>query len=249
MSGSALLAAVGLCKRFGGVQAVNDVSIEVREGEILSLVGPNGAGKTTLFNLITGFIRPDAGRVMFRGRDVTGTSPEKLCRMGLVRTFQASRVFGDMRVDDNVKVGAMVHGGSAAAIDATAQAALDLFGTRMHQYLDRAAAKLSFANRRRVEIGRALATRPVLLAMDEPTAGMNPAETQEIMGLVRRLRDDGLSVLIIEHDMTLVMGISDRVVVLDHGEHLAEGPPEAVRANPAVIEAYLGRPLDAPQHH
>ena len=239
----ALLAAAALSKRFGGVHAVNGISLEVRAGEIVSLVGPNGAGKTTVFNLVTGFIRPDAGRVTFRGRDVTGMAPEKLCRLGLVRTFQASRVFGDMRVEDNVKVGAMVRGGTGAAIEQGARDALDPFGARMHEYLDRPAAKLSFANRRRVELARALATRPVLLAMDEPTAGMNPAETRELMDLIRRLRDGGLTVLVIEHDMTLVMGISDRVIVLDHGELLTEGPPEAVRANPRVIEAYLGRPI------
>jgi branched-chain amino acid transport system ATP-binding protein len=241
----ALLATAGLSKRFGGVQAVNAISLEVRAGEIVSLVGPNGAGKTTVFNLVTGFIRPDAGRVTFRGRDITGMAPEKLCRLGLVRTFQASRVFGDMRVEDNVKVGAMVRGGTGTAIEQGAHDALDLFGARMHQYLDRQAAKVSFANRRRVELARAIATRPVLLAMDEPTAGMNPAETRELMDLIRRLRDGGLTVLVIEHDMTLVMEISDRVIVLDHGELLTEGPPEAVRANPRVIEAYLGRPIAA----
>lgn len=241
----ALLATAGLSKRFGGVHAVNRISLEVRAGEIVSLVGPNGAGKTTVFNLVTGFIRPDVGRVTFRGRDITGMTPEKLCRLGLVRTFQASRVFGDMRAEDNVKVGAMVRGGTEAAIEKGARDALDLFGTRMHQYLDRHAAKLSFANRRRLELARALATRPVLLAMDEPTAGMNPAETRELMDLIRRLRDGGLTVLVIEHDMTLVMGISDRVIVLDHGELLTEGPPEAVRADLRVIEAYLGRPTAA----
>lgn len=237
-----LLAVEQVSKRFGGVRALSEVSLEVRQGEVLSLIGPNGAGKTTLFNVITGFIRPDAGQVFFGQRNISDLPPEAICRRGLVRTFQASRVFGRMSLLGNVMVGAMSWAPSLAEAEEAARGALDFFGARMQQYLHRPAGKLSFANRRRAEIARALATRPTLLALDEPTAGMNPAETQELMQLILSLRGSGLTVFVIEHDMTLVMGISDRIVVLNQGELLTEGRPEAVRNNPKVIEAYLGRP-------
>lgn len=237
-----LLAVEQVSKRFGGVRALSEVSLEVRQGEVLSLIGPNGAGKTTLFNVITGFIRPDAGQVFFGQRNISDLPPEAICRRGLVRTFQASRVFGRMSLLGNVMVGAMSWAPSLAEAEEAARGALDFFGARMQQYLYRPAGKLSFANRRRAEIARALATRPTLLALDEPTAGMNPAETQELMQLILSLRGSGLTVFVIEHDMTLVMGISDRIVVLNQGELLTEGRPEAVRNNPKVIEAYLGRP-------
>ncbi len=239
-----LLAVDGVSKRFGGVQALNGLSFEVYPGEIVSLIGPNGAGKTTLFNVATGFSRADAGRITFDGRDVTRDSPEAICRAGLVRTFQASRVFPRMTVIRNVMVGALSWASGLDEAERAARQVFDHFGSRLHEYAERRVGTLSFANRRRAEIARALACRPKLLALDEPTAGMNPTETREIMDLIRKLRDGGLTILVIEHDMTLVMGISDRIVVADHGELLTTGRPEEVRSNPRVIEAYLGRERD-----
>jgi ABC-type branched-subunit amino acid transport system ATPase component len=239
-----LLAIDGVSKRFGGVQALNGLSFEVYPGEIVSLIGPNGAGKTTLFNVATGFSRADAGRVTFDGRDVTRDSPEAICRAGLVRTFQASRVFPRMTVIRNVMVGALSWASGLKEAERAARQVFDHFGSRLHEYAERRVGTLSFANRRRAEIARALACRPKLLALDEPTAGMNPTETREIMDLIRKLRDGGLTILVIEHDMTLVMGVSDRIVVVDHGELLTTGRPDEVRTNTRVIEAYLGRERD-----
>jgi branched-chain amino acid transport system ATP-binding protein len=222
----------------------------------VSVIGPNGAGKTTLFELCSGNLRPDAGTIRFRDVDLAGRPPHAIARLGLVRTFQASRVFANLTVLENVLVGAhgRIHygllgalfrppavGRAEAAARASAYAALELFGSRLVPRADDFVITLSFANRRRTEIARALAAAPTLLLLDEPAAGMNPSEKREIAGHIRDIRARGHTVLLIEHHMQTVMDISDRVVVLDHGEKIAEGPPAAIREDARVVEAYLGR--------
>ena len=262
-----LLHAEGLVRRFGGITAVNGISFAVREGELLSVIGPNGAGKTTLFNLLTGHDRPDAGVVRFAGQDVTFWPPERLAAFGLARTFQHGRVFANLSVRDNVLMGA--HGRlrvarpglpilgalrelagamlrpsavreEEAALQGEVEEIVRLFGDRLLPRIDQPAYSLSYANRRRVEIGRALALRPRLLLLDEPTAGMNETETAEMQGIIAGLKARGQTILLIEHKLDLVMQLSDRVVVMDDGTEIAAGPPDAVRHDPAVLEAYLG---------
>ena len=252
----ALLEVRGLTKRFGGLTAVAAVDLSVEAGEIVSVIGPNGAGKTTLFELVSGNLAPDAGSVRFQGVDLVGKPPHAIARLGVVRTFQASRVFAHLTVLENVLVGA--HGriryGFLGALlrpprvaraekeaRVRALASLALFGSRLAPRADDFVITLSFANRRRTEIARALAAEPALLLLDEPAAGMNPSEKREIAGHIRDIRARGHTVLLIEHHMQTVMDISDRVVVLDHGEKIAEGAPAEIRENPRVVEAYLGR--------
>lgn len=235
-----LLEVKSIKKSFGGLKAVKDVSFSIERNEIISVVGPNGAGKTTLFNLLTGFIKPDDGQISLAGRRIEGFSPEKVCRAGFVRTFQSSRVFPNMSVIDNVTVGALSRFNDVPTARREALTILDFFGSQLHDCADRFAGTLSWANRTRVEIARALACRPQLIGLDEPTAGMNPAETNEISELIVKLRNEGVTVLVIEHDMSLVMRVSDRVVVLHHGELLMQGSPAEVRSNTKVMEAYLG---------
>jgi branched-chain amino acid transport system ATP-binding protein len=254
----ALLELDGAGKSFGGLRVVSDLSLSVDEGEIVSLIGPNGAGKTTVFNLITGVYPPDEGDIRFEGRSITGLPRHKVTSMGIARTFQSLRLFLNMSVQENVT--AATYGHTRARIwqsvlrtprarreerevAALADDVLGFFGERLAGYRrDQPAYSLSYANRRRLEIARAMATRPRLLLLDEPAAGMNPHETAEVTELVGRLRDErGLAVLMIEHDMHVVENISDRVVALDHGIKVAEGSFEAVARDPAVIEAYLGR--------
>jgi len=247
----------GLEKSFGGLQVVAGLDLHVDEGEIVSLIGPNGAGKTTVFNLVTGIYTPDAGEIVFEGRNIAGLPPHKITRLGIARTFQTLRLFLNMTVKENVMAAAYGHTRSTAIeavlrlprarreereIARFAEEKLAFFGPRLIGYrLDQPAYSLSYANRRRLEIARAMGAHPRLLLLDEPAAGMNPAETHELTGLIGRLRTEGgYTVLVIEHDMHVVEGISDRVIALDHGVKIAEGSFDEVATNELVIEAYLG---------
>ncbi len=242
---------------FGGLKVVTDLDLHVNEGEIVSVIGPNGAGKTTLFNLITGIYRPDEGDILLEGASLVGLQPHQISRRGISRTFQTLRLFLNMSVKENVMAAAYgrTHAGVFRSMLRTpgmrreereiaqlAEDCLSFFGQRLMGYRwDQPAYSLSYANRRRLEIARATATRPRVLLLDEPAAGMNPVETHEITELIGRLRTEGgYTILVIEHDMHVVEGISDRVVALDHGVKIAEGAFEQVATDPRVVEAYLG---------
>jgi branched-chain amino acid transport system ATP-binding protein len=250
----ALLQTVGLRKEFGGLVAVDDVDFVVPEGSIVSLIGPNGAGKTTCFNMLTGVYKPTSGRVVFAGEDMTGKPPHAFTQRGIGRTFQNIRLFQNMTALENVLVGmhTRLEGNLFEAIARTprvkreerearerARQLLEFSGLRGREGV--IGRNLSYGDQRRLEVARALATQPKLLLLDEPTAGMNPQETAEFTDFVGRLRTErGLTVLLIEHDMRVVMGVSDRVTVLDYGEKIAEGTPGEIQKNERVIEAYLG---------
>ena len=248
-----LLEARSIGKKFGGVQALKDVALTIRRGEIYGLIGPNGAGKTTLFNVFTGLYPRDSGEVVFAGQSLQLDSPHTVAAAGIARTFQNIRLFGNMTARENVMVGRHVRtkAGVFGAILRTRakreeEAAIRRRADELLHYVgiaDRAddlARNLAYGDQRRLEIARALATEPQLLALDEPAAGMNATETAGLRELIEGLRRDGVTVLLIEHDVKLVMGLCDRVAVLDHGEKIAEDVPDVVRANPKVIEAYLG---------
>jgi ABC-type branched-subunit amino acid transport system ATPase component len=257
MSPAPLLDARGLTKDFGGITAVRGVDFVVRAGQIKALIGPNGAGKTTIFNLISGALPPTRGRVLFEGEPLPERRPHAVAARGIARTFQLARLFGEMTVLDNVLVGCHRRGraGWAACafrtramreeergLRARAWAVLERVGLQERAHV--AASLLPYGEQRLVEIGRALAMDPRLLLLDEPGAGLNPAEHLRLAALIKRIRDGGTTVLLVDHHMDLVMDLSDEVLVLSYGEKLAEGPPRAVRSNPDVIAAYLGEDLD-----
>ena len=251
----AVLEALSVTKGFGGLVAVDDVSFVIPTQSIVSIIGPNGAGKTTFFNMLTGLYRPTTGRLYFEDRDITYVRPDRILARGMARTFQNIRLFATMSALENVLVGqhARMHAGLFRSIVRgpgvrreereardKARELLEYVGLQSDVF-EQMAANLAYGDQRRVEIARALASDPKLLLLDEPTAGMNPQESERLTEFMHQLRDDrGLTILLIEHDMKVVMGVSERITVLDHGEKVAEGSPEEVRHNPRVIEAYLG---------
>lgn len=257
VDGSHLLELRNVAKHFGGLYALSGLDMHVDRGEIVSVIGPNGAGKSTMFNVVTGLYGPDEGNVLFDGQSIVGFAPNQITKMGIARTFQTVHLFPNMTVLENAMVGQHSRSRSGVVgailrppgtrreedrIRQRAKASLEFFGSRLAGYRqEQPAFSLSYANRRRLEMARAMATDPVLLCLDEPTAGMNPRETLELRDHIVRMRGElGLTVLVIEHDMRVVKGVSDRVVALDYGRKIAEGTYEEVANNPQVIEAYLG---------
>ncbi|MGQ9556773.1 MAG: ABC transporter ATP-binding protein [Desulfurispora sp.] len=239
---------------FGGLQAVDEVSMRIEEGKIRALIGPNGAGKSTVFNLVTGIYKPTAGRILYQGQSIVGLGPHAITALGIARTFQNIRLFGRLTVLDNVKIGCHCRsrGGMWGAIlrwpgvkreeaEITARALEALEIMELVDKRDEYARSLSYGEQRRLEIARALATRPRLLLLDEPAAGMNPQEKQVLMQMIRRIQDMGITIFLVEHDMKFVMSLSDRITVLDYGRRIAAGTPEEIQSDPAVIAAYLGQ--------
>ncbi|MEV5003062.1 ABC transporter ATP-binding protein [Nocardioides sp. LML1-1-1.1] len=248
-----ILSVENLTLRFGGLTALDEVSFHIEQGEILGLIGPNGAGKTTCFNAVTGVYRPTSGDILFQGRSIVGLKKHKITQQGIARTFQNIRLFPTMTALENVLVGADAqhstgmfsalfrlpkHRREESQGHERAMELLRFMG--IHRKADELAANMSYGDQRRLEIARAMATGPKLICLDEPAAGFNPAEKVELMELIRKVRDQGYTVLLIEHDMKLVMGVTDRIVVLEFGRKIAEGSPAEIRDNPAVIAAYLG---------
>jgi branched-chain amino acid transport system ATP-binding protein len=234
----ALLEVKDLSKFFGGLAAVSNVSFEVREGEILGLIGPNGAGKTTLFNMINGFYPPSKGEVFFKGARISGLKPYQICKRGMGRTFQVVKPLQRMSVLDNVIASAFIRAGSKQAAEVRAREVIDFVGLADDVHV--ISKGLPLGKRKKLEIARALATGPELLLLDESFAGLNPAELDESIEIIRKIKAKGVTILIIEHHMKVIMSISDRIVVINYGQKIAEGIPHEIGNNPLVIEAYLG---------
>jgi ABC-type branched-subunit amino acid transport system ATPase component len=235
---TSLLAVDNVSKAFGGLVAVQGLSFEVQAGEILGLIGPNGAGKTTAFNVISGFYEPTAGDVRFKGESIVGLKPHQICLRGLTRTFQIVQPFANLTVLENVMVGAFARTDDAAEARRAAGAVLEFVG--LGPFREYPARSLTLPGRKRLEVAKALATRPELLLLDEVMAGLNPREVAEVVALLRRIRDEGTSILVIEHVMHAIMRLCDRIVVIHHGQQIAEGPPETIARDQRVIDAYLG---------
>lgn len=234
----ALLEVKGITKKFGGLVAVNNLDLEVEQGEIVGMIGPNGAGKTTAFNMISGVYKPNEGQVIFKGKDVTHWRPDQICKLGLTRTFQVVKPFNQLTVRENVVVGAYNHIKDEHLAMKKVDEILEFLD--MSDQADQMANDLTIASRKRLELARALATNPTMLLLDEVMAGLRPKETDEVIDMVRRISDKGVAVLLVEHVMRVVMALADRVVVIHHGLKIAEGEPNDIVRNKAVIEAYLG---------
>jgi branched-chain amino acid transport system ATP-binding protein len=233
-----ILELAGVTKRFGGLTAVSDVRFTVPAGELLGIIGPNGAGKTTLFNVISGYYRPESGRIVFAGHDVTGLAPHQICRLGLTRTFQLVKPFGNLSVIDNVMIGALTRLPTVSAARLEAERVVETCGLASHA--NGQARSLPIGLRKRLEVARALATRPRLLLLDEVMSGLNPTELGGIVDLIRRLHADGLTLIVIEHIMAAMMRLAQRILVLHHGEAIAQGAPAAIAQDRRVVDAYLG---------
>ena len=238
MSAGPCLEVQGVTKRFGGLLANDDVSFTVNGGEIVSIIGPNGAGKSTLFNCITGFYRPNAGSVRFGGRDITRLNADRICKLGIARTFQIVQIISDMTVLENVMTGAFLRSARNGAARAKAEEVLRFTG--LIEKRDAGATALTIADKKRLEVSMALATLPTLLMLDEAMAGLTPVELKEMIVLIRKVRESGVTLVIVEHVMEAVMELSDRVIVINSGRKIVEGTPKEVVVNPEVIQAYLG---------
>jgi branched-chain amino acid transport system ATP-binding protein len=236
-----ILEGENVTRHFGGLAAVSDVNFAVEPGEVVGLIGPNGAGKTTLFNLISGALAPKAGAIRFKGQEIDGLKPNRICKMGLARTFQSVRIFGNLPVLENVLLGALFGAaGSVSRADAIREATESLEFVDLSALRDKSAKDLTLANQKRVEVARALATKPELLLLDELMAGLNPTEVAQSMELVTRIRDDGITIFMIEHVMKAIMSVCDRIIVLHHGKKIAEGTPQEIATSRTVVEVYLG---------